>query len=84
MRTETRGEWTRTRAREAYRWFKLSHVGKKARFDQFGERFRFTKFFTGWEILTRSRLAGSFSHFLAGSWNFANNHAGGAERLFIF
>ena len=80
MRTEIGGDWIRTRSREAYRWFKLSHAEKKTCFDRFGERFRFTRLFAGWGRVTQSRLAGSFPHYLAIIFL---NHSGSAEYLFF-
>ena len=49
---------------------------KKTCSDRFGERFRLTKFFAGWETEIQS-----FPQYLAGSWNFAHNHPGSAEHL---
>ena len=35
LRTETEGDWRRTRSHDAYRWFNSSHVHKKTGFDRF-------------------------------------------------
>lgn len=40
---------------------------KNTSFDRFGERFRFMRFFAGWETVTQRRLAGDFPHYQAGS-----------------
>ena len=72
MRTETGGDWGRTRSREAYRLFNLSHVEKKnpvltvlaSSLDSRG-----------------SLLAGSFLHCLAGSWSFCHNHPRSEQNL---
>ena len=63
--------WRRTRSREAYACSTYRMLWKKKPcFDLFGERFRFKRFLDDWETVTLSRLAGRFSHYLAGSRNF--------------